>query len=866
MATDKDHKLPESLRLQLKSFRSRLWRVRLLEVFFCSILCFLVSFLCFFVSDRLWDTPHVVAWALLIGGACGLVIWSPYWCVRWIWRRRRPEQLARLISQNMPALGDKLLGVVELAGDFAKQLSPALHKAAMKQVAEESSAIDLTGAIPRPRHKKMLLLMLLLGLLVGGLVWFVPEAVDNTWRRWSDPSQVVERYTFTQLKPYGASIVVPIGESVILPLFLSSETEQRPEMLQYSLGKMMQETPLNMEDESYVLRLPGLQEEEVLLFKVGDYRGHIRIIPKMRPSIVKATLKVKYPVYLERAGEELALRAGTGSALIGSQISLELVASQDLDTAFLKGEGAKIESIQENKIVAAALNMDDKVREWSLAVKDKDGLLSQKEMKFLIEPIKDQMPVVELRSGAVEHFLLEDETLPVDLRATDDYGLKYLGIEWQGERALVDELNPSETNAHQGELVVEQGTPAANTLKGEFLFQARALKLSPQRIKIRAFTQDYFPDRKRIYSEPVVLYILTLSEHAQMVRGEMDRLNSQLDDVARQMDILSDEVQRLQALKDEELQTKAVQSRLRDLADQEQGLARQLEELTQRGEELFKKAARNKNIDPQGMKDFMEGLQLLKPLPETEFKEAQENFESSSDQANTPEKSKKDLESGAKQHEQAKHKLKEAQKKLSQAAANMEASTFVARLRQVAQKQEAVTGLLSEQLGVIGLGMDELDPKQQREFKQTSMEQSLLSRELFWISEDLNFYQSRSKEAVFGELYKMMSVYDIPTRMDQLLKGIDNAQTARSMEQSSAHAATLLSWAQYIDDYKNQERAGGGGGGGGGGGADESMNEEDFEFMLKLMRMIQTQQDIRMRTRALEDLQRQNKPSLKKLP
>lgn len=863
MSADKDHKLPESLRLQLKSFRSRLWRVRLLEVLFCSVLCFLVSFLCFFVSDRLWDTPHVLAWVLLIGGACGLLIWSPYWCVRWIWQRRRPEQLARLISRKMPALGDKLLGVVELEGDFAKQLSPALHKAAMKQVAEESSAIDLSGAIPHPRHKKMLLAMLLLGLLVGGLAWFVPEAAENTWHRWSDPSREVERYTFTKLKPYGASIVVPIGESVILPLFLSSKTEQKPEMLQYSLGKMQQETALNVEDASYILRLPGLQEEEVLSFKVGDYRGHIRIVPKMRPSIVKSTLKVKYPAYLEREAEELALRAGSGSALIGAQISLELMASQDLDAAFLKGEGAKIESILGDKIVAAPLNMDDKVREWSLTFKDKDGLLSQKEMKFLIEPIKDQVPVVELRSGAVEHFLLEDETLPVDLRATDDYGLKYLGIEWQGERALVDELNPSETNAHQGELLVEQGNPAANALKGEFLFQARALKLSPQRIKIRAFTQDYFPDRKRIYSEPVVLYILTLSEHAQMVRGEMDRLNSQLDDIARQMDILSDEVQRLQALKDEELQTKEVQSRLRDLADQEQGLARQLEELTQRGEELFKKAARNKNIDPQGMKDFMEGLQLLKPLPETEFKEAQENFESSSDQANTSEKSKKDLESGAKQHEQAKHKLKEAQKKLSQAAANMEASTFVARLRQAAQKQEAVTGLLSEQLGFIGLGMDELDPKQQREFKQTLMEQSLLSRELFWISEDLNFYQSRSKESVFGELYKMMSVYDIPTRMDQLLKGIDNAQTARSMEQSSAHAETLLSWAQYIDDYKNKERAGGGGGGGGG--AEESMNEEDFEFMLKLMRMIQTQQDIRMRTRALEDLKRQNQSPPKKL-
>jgi transposase len=34
------------------------------------------------------------------------------------------------------------------------------------------------------------------------------------------------------------------------------------------------------------------------------------------------------------------------------------------------------------------------------------------------------------------------------------------------------------------------------------------------------------------------------------------------------------------------------------------------------------------------------------------------------------------------------------------------------------------------------------------------------------------------------------------------------------------------------------------------------LDDEDFEFMLKVMRMIQEEQDIRYRTRALEQLRR----------
>jgi hypothetical protein len=65
-----------------------------------------------------------------------------------------------------------------------------------------------------------------------------------------------------------------------------------------------------------------------------------------------------------------------------------------------------------------------------------------------------------------------------------------------------------------------------------------------------------------------------------------------------------------------------------------------------------------------------------------------------------------------------------------------------------------------------------------------------------------------------------------------------------------------MEWAEKLEGPKDE---GGGDGGGGGGGGEE----KDFEFMLKVMRMVQAEQDIRGRTRSLEQMLRSLKLSEK---
>lgn len=481
-------------------------------------------------------------------------------------------------------------------------------------------------------------------------------------------------------------------------------------------------------------------------------------------------------------------------------------------------------------------------------------------MKVRLEPVEDKQPSVYLRGGENDRHVLEDTSIELEVEAADDFGLRELGVEWQGEKSFYEEENldggaadPEKAGKPvpglHGEKVLETGDPTRTGLKGTFLFQARALKLSPQRVVVRGFTQDYKPGGKRVYSEPMVIIVLSKSEHAQMIRNELERIVSELEGMIRRMDAMTDEAKRLKTLEEKDLRNTEAQQRLHALADEEQANRRELNELINRSETLFKEASRNTQIDPSGMKEFMKGISMLKPVPDSTMKNAQKKFRDSAAENNTPQESRQSLSGGESDHSAATQALKDAMNQLSKSAQDMEASTFVARLIQAAYKEDSIASSLASQLNtIVGMTMEELDPSTRREMETIATLQNASTQDIGWILEDLNYYKSRTEERIYSDLYNQMNAFSLREKLDLVHGNILNSITAQSIDESRLYASTLRHWAKLIDDYKKSR----GGGGGGGGGDQESISDADFEFMLKIIRMIQQEQDIRMRTRAAE--------------
>ena len=122
---------------------------------------------------------------ILCGSAvtCGLI---PLAINRWIIKRRRLDQLARLLSETHPSAGDQLLGVIELSEDTSEQSrSPELVEAAIRQVAASVQEQDLSEAIPNPRHRHRSAAAGLLAMAVFALLIFTATATRNAWARFS---------------------------------------------------------------------------------------------------------------------------------------------------------------------------------------------------------------------------------------------------------------------------------------------------------------------------------------------------------------------------------------------------------------------------------------------------------------------------------------------------------------------------------------------------------------------------------------------------------------------------------------------------------------------------------------------------------
>lgn len=64
---------------------------------------------------------------------------------------------------------------------------------------------------------------------------------------------------------------------------------------------------------------------------------------------------------------------------------------------------------------------------------DSDGLAASRPVKIQLEPIEDKQPSIYLRGGENDRYVLEDTSIELEVEAADDFGLREMGVEWQGE-------------------------------------------------------------------------------------------------------------------------------------------------------------------------------------------------------------------------------------------------------------------------------------------------------------------------------------------------------------------------------------------------------------------------------------------------
>lgn len=645
--TTEELRLPESTRQQLIRFQQHVRRIKIAEGLLAGIFGLAVSYVAVFALDRLIDTPAIARTLLLLMGSVGLAIYFPMKCHRWVWGTRRMEQVATLLKHKFPALGDQLLGVVELArAPSTHGSSTALARAAIQHVDQLVKDRDFSDAVPHPRHRVWALAAALPAALVLIALLLVPDAGRNAFTRWLTPWRDVNRYTFAQIQPLPEMIVVPQGEPFSLNAQLLPTSAWSP-----STGKAMvnRQTTVMAErnQDGYHFSVPPQSDATVLQVRIGDIREDVQIRPASRPELTSLKATVQLPDYLQYTHPLKAdVRGGSVSLVKGASAQFEAEISRSLQTATIQGTPSRVDA---NRIIATPVSIiSPEVLE--LQWQDELGLSPREPFRLKINAVDDTAPSVSCLQTNPQQVVLSTEVITFEISANDDFGIREIGLAWSGSNDLrrhqdhaqaalasgnsevtpedmiftepdsestpAEDAHPADRHAlreqqlpgetatdpaeppavaepDSGSKVAKAGSPEETQLKAVASFCAETDGVRPQRLELRAYAKDYHPDRAAVYSPVYVLHVMSPEEHAVWVADQLRRWASRADDVYEEELRLHETNRELRQLNAQELAQPDMQRAIEQQASAEQANAARLSAVTGQGKQLIQQAMRN---------------------------------------------------------------------------------------------------------------------------------------------------------------------------------------------------------------------------------------------------------------------------------
>lgn len=600
---ESDLPIPPALQKKLEDFQHGLWSVKIAEGALAGLFGLGISYLVVFGLDRVFDTPGWLRIAILATGFAAPAIGIPLRFHRWVWKQRSLEQVARLLRRKFPRLGDELLGIVELARIPSQQNSEVLVAAAMKQVDARVRDQQFDEAVPDNHYGSWLMASFAVLGLVGLLLFLASDAAKNSLARWVSPWKPVDRYTFAQLEPLPDKIVVPFAENFDITPELAESTEWSPDS---ATMKLPGSTRLSSDREDagyYSFAVPPQKQNSALSLRVGDARERIEVKPLPRPELTELSAVVRLPDYLLYESDPvIPVRGGAVSILEGATAVFSAKTSRELARADTDGQPTSVEGAG---FSTRPLKVEDPIK-TTISWSDIHGLEAKSPLELSINPIEDGEPDIFASPLSTEQVVLEDETVSFDISAVDDFGVKLIGLEWHGVPDARRYKEPAE-----GEKTVAAGAPEQIQIETRGTFSAAREGIEPQTVEIRAFAEDYLPDRERSYSPTFVLHILSPDDHAAWLTEQFGKWFRNAREVYENEQQLFETNRNLRELSPEELDRPENRRRLQDQASAESSNARRLDSLTKSGRDLVRQATKNDEFDAERLESWATMMRAL---------------------------------------------------------------------------------------------------------------------------------------------------------------------------------------------------------------------------------------------------------------
>jgi len=831
--------LPPALTRQFDSLERRLWRLDSLAALTGGVGSLLLSYALQFSSDRLWDTPQWLRLLFALAGWAGFAVFAYGYGDRWIWKRRSIRQLAVIVQRRYQRLGDRLLGIVELADPRARpsNYSAELCTAAITQVAGEASSFDFRQAATQRQPRHQLFGFLALALLVGTVALLVPDAGRNALMRWFLPTSNIDRYTFVSLDALPDHLVVAQGEPFDIVVGLARNSFWRPQSARSHFDGLPS-TQAPILNGAATFHFPGQTQERLLWLSAGDVARSLRIRPEVRPDLRQVRVQLDLPAYLQYPRQEQTVDSGRLAFLPGTTAIITGETVRNLGSATLAGPKLAPLAIDGPRFTTAALLLELE-RDITISWRDSLGLAGPEPLVIHATPVEDMPPQVELAGIQTAVGILPEETVHIDLNSTDDYGVRRLNLSWQ-----IGSASPIEPPGPVHDIKVADGQPQAKTLAGHFDFSPAVFEIAPgATILVRGLAVDYYPDREPSQTPIYRIHVLSRADHARLIHDQFEKILEQLEELTRRQSAILQSGKAVRAQNPKDLAKDESGEKLSQQSGQQEQNAGDLKDLANQTAQTLAEAMRNPDISPATLKSWAAHAGQMHQLATSAMPTAAQSLESAkSDATARP----RNLDQALAQEQDILNAMRQMQRQANDDLESLAARTLASRLRSAAAAERDLAGNFQILLpDTIGLTPDQLPDERRDQVKSMSATNAEVSRESGRLQEEISRLYDRTSLPDYGDVAHEMTSYKIEDGLIALGKLVDQNIGVQSIDTARYWGDQFERWANRLGDgdkSRNQPV-----------GQPGQPDPAQMQALMALMRLRQQQDQLREQTSVIEE-------------
>jgi len=528
-AADREHQKESGARLLLGNVRQ---------------VCFFI--LAAFILDVVFHLGAGWRLGLLLTLIAGvIVLFSLSWHLAFV-RRSRLEHIARFLETRDPALGSRLINLLQLRGQMddasLAPLTRELARQAVENYAGELNALPLENLARTGECRRQLkhAAWTLLGLAAVLAAFFRISPVE--FARFADPFGDHPPYSFTQLvivQPGPAGTNVLYGKGLVVKVKASGHQPKEVFLTAQPPGHPEQAITLPMFDKGAVgfdQLLDNVRTNLVVFAHTKDRVSLSKQVPIgviLTPQVEHSFVQVTPPAYTGLKAAEKPYAFNGVQALEGSEVRFRLQSNRplregriEITTGDQPPQPVTMKKTAENEVAGSFVAAES--GRLRFTVVDVDGLPSQGDCQGALTVTYDLPPEVRITEPDQDAFVAMDFKLQAHIAASDDYGLRSVRL----HRGLNGVYSAPKIVTY--DTVVRDSDETVD-------FDFAGLGVEPgDIISLFAEAVDTAPQPHLARSQTVRLQVISVEEYNDLLREQTD-----IEDAAAKYAALDDDLQQL---------------------------------------------------------------------------------------------------------------------------------------------------------------------------------------------------------------------------------------------------------------------------------------------------------------------------------